>query len=163
LGSLTLRSFNLESTPATITVKASYSKHRRRDVQILHPDIVQRFKEWLPKRNPKDADEILFPVSARTCGTTRCTADMIQFDLAAAHRFWVAETDDPAEQEARRKSEFLAYKNKADQFADFHGLRHTFITNLRDAGVDPKVAQKLARHSDIRLTMDIYFYCVISP
>jgi len=41
-------------------------------------------------------------------------------------------------------------------FADFHGLRHTFITNLRDAGVDPKTAQKLARHSDIRLTMIIY-------
>jgi site-specific recombinase XerD len=156
LGSLTLRSFNLESNPATITVEASYSKHRRRDVQILHPDIVGRFKEWLTKRNPKDADEILFPVSARTCGTTRCTADMIQFDLAAAHRFWVAETDAPTEQKARRNSEFLAYKNKAGQFADFHGLRHTFITNLRDAGVDPKVAQKLARHSDIRLTMDIY-------
>ena len=156
LGSLTLRSFDLKSNPATVTVEASYSKRRRKDVQILHPDIVERFKEWITKRNPKDEDEILFPVSERTCGTTRCTADMMAFDLATARRFWIAEVDDPAGQRARRNSEFLAYKNKAGRYADFHGLRHTFITNLRDAGVDPKTAQKLARHADIRLTMDIY-------
>ena len=41
-------------------------------------------------------------------------------------------------------------------FADFHGLRHTFITNLFLNGVDPKTAQQLARHSDISLTMNVY-------
>ena len=41
-------------------------------------------------------------------------------------------------------------------FADFHANRHTFITNLERAGVSPRVAQTLARHSDIRLTMGIY-------
>jgi len=40
--------------------------------------------------------------------------------------------------------------------ADFHALRHTFITSLAKADVSPKTAQMLARHSDIRLTMDIY-------
>jgi len=146
----------LKSSPATVTIMAQYSKHRRQDVQVLHPDIVERFKEWLTKRNPKDESEILFPVSEKTCGTDRRTSDMIKFDLDAARRFWIAEADDPVEQEARRKSEFLLYENNAGLFADFHGLRHTFITNLRDAGVDPKTAQKLARHSDIRLTMEIY-------
>jgi integrase len=33
---------------------------------------------------------------------------------------------------------------------------HTFITNLCKADVSPKTAQTLARHSDIRLTMDVY-------
>jgi len=41
-------------------------------------------------------------------------------------------------------------------FADFHANRHTFITNLAKGGVSPKVAQTLARHSDIRLTMNVY-------
>ena len=41
-------------------------------------------------------------------------------------------------------------------FADFHSLRHTFITNLALAGVHPAVAQKLARHSSIELTMKYY-------
>ena len=35
-------------------------------------------------------------------------------------------------------------------------LRHTFISNLSQGGVSPKVAQSLARHSTINLTMDIY-------
>ncbi len=39
---------------------------------------------------------------------------------------------------------------------DFHALRHTFITRLVASGVAPKQAQELARHSDIRLTMERY-------
>ena len=41
-------------------------------------------------------------------------------------------------------------------FADFHSLRHTFVSNLAAAGVHPKLAQQLARHSTITLTMDRY-------
>jgi hypothetical protein len=40
--------------------------------------------------------------------------------------------------------------------ADFHALRHTFISNLAGGGVHPKTAQRLARHSTITLTMDRY-------
>jgi integrase len=39
-------------------------------------------------------------------------------------------------------------------FANLHALRHSFITLLARSGVPPKEAQKLARHGDIRLTMD---------
>jgi len=39
---------------------------------------------------------------------------------------------------------------------DFHALRHTFISGMAAAGVHPKVAQTLARHSTITLTMDRY-------
>jgi integrase len=39
---------------------------------------------------------------------------------------------------------------------DIHCLRHTFATLLARNGVSPAVAQKLLRHSDIRLTMNIY-------
>jgi len=35
-------------------------------------------------------------------------------------------------------------------------LRHTFVTNLVNAGVAPKEAKELARHSTITLTMDRY-------
>ena len=40
--------------------------------------------------------------------------------------------------------------------ADFHSLRHTFVSNLAAGGVHPKLAQQLARHSTIALTMDRY-------
>ena len=39
---------------------------------------------------------------------------------------------------------------------DVHCLRHTFATLLARNGVSPSIAQKLMRHSDIRLTMNTY-------
>ncbi len=39
---------------------------------------------------------------------------------------------------------------------DVHSLRHTLATMLSQAGVRPRTAQKLMRHSDIRLTMNVY-------
>ena len=35
-------------------------------------------------------------------------------------------------------------------------LRHTYITNLLYAGVDPKTVQYLAGHENSKTTMDIY-------
>jgi integrase/recombinase XerD len=44
----------------------------------------------------------------------------------------------------------------AEGTADFHSLRHSFITNLARAGVHPSDAMALARHSTITLTMNFY-------
>lgn len=45
---------------------------------------------------------------------------------------------------------------------DIHCLRHTFATLLARRGVSPTVAQKLMRHSDIRLTMSVYTHLELS-
>lgn len=37
-----------------------------------------------------------------------------------------------------------------------HQLRHTYITNLIAAGVDPKTVQYLAGHEKSKITMDVY-------
>jgi hypothetical protein len=50
----------------------------------------------------------------------------------------------------------IAYRDASGRVADFHALRHTFIPNLAAGGVHPKVAQSLARHSTITLTMNRY-------
>jgi len=48
-------------------------------------------------------------------------------------------------------------KTDADgRTVDVHSLRHTFATLLSKAGVVPRMAQELMRHSDIRLTMNAY-------
>ena len=47
-------------------------------------------------------------------------------------------------------------------YADFHANRHTFITNLARAGVHPKLAQSMARHSDVNLTMGIYSHVEVA-
>ena len=48
------------------------------------------------------------------------------------------------------------YRDADGRVADFHALRHSYITLLERSGVSPKLAQELARHSDIRLTMNVY-------
>lgn len=55
----------------------------------------------------------------------------------------------------------IPYVDDRGRYADFHSLRHTFITNLASSGVHPKTAQALARHSDINLTMSRYTHSVL--
>lgn len=154
----TVRSGNvatLDITPPTVTIEAAYSKHRRDDSQFMHPDLVARMAAWLRTKKLKPG-ELLFPVSKRSGGAERKTGKMMQIDLDNAREEWIAEAVDKADEKRRRESDFLAYVDKKGRYADFHCLRHTFITNLGRANVPIKMAQTLARHSDIKLTMDIY-------
>jgi len=45
--------------------------------------------------------------------------------------------------------------------ADFHVLRHTFVSNLARGGVHPKAAQALARHSTITLTTGLHTHLTL--
>jgi hypothetical protein len=81
---------------------------------------------------------------------------MMARDLEAARAKWLGEAKTKQERQRRESSSFLKYVDEDGQFADFHALRKTFITNLSLAGVQPKAAQTLARHSDINLTMNTY-------
>ena len=81
---------------------------------------------------------------------------MMRLDLDRARKAWIEESADPRTRANREHSDFLKYQNEAGMYADFHANRHTFITNLVLAGVHPKMAQSIARHSDVNLTMGIY-------
>jgi len=50
----------------------------------------------------------------------------------------------------------IEYRDAAGRDVDFHSLRHTYISHLALANVHPRVAQKLARHTTIELTMKYY-------
>ena len=69
---------------------------------------------------------------------------------------WIAEARTDAEREHRERTFFLTYRDADGRVADFHALRHTFITRLVRSGARPKEAQTLARHSTITLTTDRY-------
>jgi len=47
---------------------------------------------------------------------------------------------------------FWAYRDAEGRYADFHALRHSFITMVGKAGVSPREHQDLARHSTYALT-----------
>ena len=154
LASLSKKSFDLDGRPATVRVKAGYSKRRRNDVVPLHPAVATRLKAWLEAKDT-DRDEPVFNLRARAGGIRR-TAKMMRLDLDRARKAWIEESPDPRTRANRDQSDFLKYQNEAGMYADFHANRHTFITNLALAGVHPKMAQSIARHSDVNLTMGIY-------
>ena len=154
LSSLTLRSLDLDGEYPSVAVLAAYSKNGRDDMLPLHPMVVEELRDWLAKQKLTPSQPLFHLKSAG--GKLRDTAKMMQRDLDAARKSWIAETNDPDEQKRRNESDFLCYKNGAGLFADFHANRHTFISNLARAGVHPKTAQTLARHSTINLTMNTY-------
>lgn len=158
IGSLTLRSLQLDNDPSTATVAACYSKRRREDTQVLHPEVAQQMKAWLSTKRRIGTDQPLFPISGRVPGgMQRKTNKMIERDLMAARDKWLDEAkEDDEELKKRLKSDFLCFCNHDGLFADFHSLRHGFVTSLAKAGVLPKMAQTLARHSDVRLTLGVY-------
>lgn len=50
----------------------------------------------------------------------------------------------------------IPYRDDRGRVFDFHSLRKCLGTFLRLAGIDPAVSMKMLRHSDIRLTMQVY-------
>jgi len=124
LASLMPRSFRLDAAPATVTVEAAFSKHRRKDVLPLHPALVAMLREWLA--GMADSEK-LFPKLDR-----RKTWFMVKRDLERVG---------------------IPYET-ADGFADFHAAgRHTHITELLRNGATLPEAKELARHSDVKMTM----------
>jgi integrase len=151
LASLTPESFELITDPATVIVRAGYSKRRREDVLPLHPSLVTLLGPWLAA---KPAQGSVWPGS---WAKSRRGGDMLKFDLERSRTSCIdAAGDDQAERKRREESSFLAYKDAQGRFADFHALRHTFITTMVKSGISPKAAQSLARHSTINLTMNVY-------
>ena len=146
--SLTKSRFDFRAQPATVTVDAAYSKRRRQDTLPLRSDLAEALAVHLAHKLPL-APALVIPKSDKT-------AEMLRADLDAARSQWLDEASTDDERAECEASTFLAYRDDADRVADFHALRHTFITNLANSGVHPKVAQLLARHSSITLTMDRY-------
>lgn len=123
LASLTATSFTLSGDPFVI-VEAAYSKHRERDFVPLHPDLVPLLRGRISKLYNGAP---LFPLLEH-----RKTAQMMQVDLEAVG---------------------IPYQDANGRFADFHALRHSFITALWESGVSPEVVMALARHRSLNMTM----------
>ena len=124
IASLTPRSFDLRCDPPTLTVEAKSSKHKKKDVLPLHAEFVETVRDWIKGMG---ASEKLFP----RLGNRR-TWLMVKKDLERVG---------------------IAYETP-EGIADFHAAgRHTHITELLRNGATLPEAQKLARHSDIKMTM----------
>lgn len=126
LASLTKASFCFETL--TLTLPANVTKNRKACTLPLNATLSQKLQEWFATLKR----EAIFPGS---WALHRMGGKMLKRDLKRAG---------------------IAYRDERGRCVDFHALRYTFITSLARAGVHPAKAQRLARHSTITLTMDVY-------
>jgi len=130
---LTPSDFSLADDPPTVTVKACYSKHRRKDVQPILPSLANMLVDHLAGK-PVDRPAFAMPEKTNL-------ARMLRADIAAAG---------------------IARQDSFGHTVGFHALRHTYISLMARAGVAPKVLMDLARHSEINLTMGFYSHTLVS-
>ena len=126
LASLTAGSFCLGESPS-VTIAAKSAKNRTAASLPLRADMAVKLAAFMAKKLPAAV------VFARLDKFN--AARIIRIDLKAAK---------------------IPYSDESGNVFDFHALRHQFISNLAAAGVHPRTAQELARHSDIKLTMNRY-------
>ena len=129
LASLTPLSFDLDGDPPTVTLAADKSKHREEDIVPLRPDLVSRLRAWFADRPATG------PLWPGNWARDKAAGKLLRADLEAAG---------------------ILYKDASGRFADFHALRHTFVSNLARGGAHPKIAQTLARHKTLDLTLNVY-------
>ena len=132
-----------------VRIKAKDEKARRGDVIPLPQELVTVMRSWFPKFS---ADALLWPGK---WAAQKRAGKLIQQDLETARNHWLADAPNESDHEARAKSPMLRYKNDTGQ-ADFHALRHTYLSRLGRSGVSAKAMQKLARHSTVELTIGRY-------
>jgi integrase len=146
LRSLTPESFDLDADPPVVVVEAGYSKRRRRDVQPIRHDLAERLRAYLADKGQGDPAFVV----------PRCTAKMMRHDLAAARAAWLDEAGSDGDHKERERSDVLAYRDASGRVADFHALRHTYVSRLVRSGANIRVVQELARHSTPALTLGRY-------
>lgn len=134
LASLTPSSFDFKTN--MVRILASCAKNARTTDQPVKASVMEFFCGYLNGKNPY---QLIWGSQ-----WTKRAARMLRRDLARAR------------EDSGKGGDFLAYKNAAGEYADFHSLRHTYGSMLLRAGVNIKVVQSLMRHSTITLTMNVY-------
>jgi excisionase family DNA binding protein len=128
LASLTPESFDLSAALPTVTLAARHAKNRKTKVQPIPPDLAELLRVYLAGRPAEQ------PVWGGTWAKDHRGAEMLRADLEAAGIPYVVEGPD------------------GPLFADFHSLRHSYLTLGGRAGIDLRTLQELAGHSTPVLT-----------
>jgi integrase len=128
LANLTPAEFDLSADPPTVTLAARFNKSRKPKVQPIPADAAARLSEYLRGRRKGEC------VWGGTWARDHRGAEMLRGDLDAAGIAYAV--DGPS----------------GPEYADFHSLRHSYLTLGGRSGIDLRTLQELAGHSKPELT-----------
>jgi integrase len=134
LRSLSPNCIEFDSATPVIVVQATDTKNRKPTVQAIRRELAEELRQWVQEAE-------MAPESPLWPNLTQNTAMMLRKDLKVAE---------------------IPYVDDSGRYADFHALRHSYISLITQGGVHPKIAQRLARHTDINLTMARYSHTLLS-
>jgi integrase len=154
LASLTPASFDLAATPPVVRLQSAYAKNRKEAELPLAAEVADVLRDYL---DGKPADAPVWPGT----WSNAASAKMMRGDLKEARKRWLTAVQDARQRAERNQSDFLTYRDGAGLVADFHALRHLYISRIVRSGATPKVAQELARHCDVRLTLGRYAHVAL--
>src|SRR5262249_37054964 len=126
LAGLTPADFDLAGEMPAVVLPARLAKNKKAKVQPLAADVAATLRAYLDGRSRNK------PVWPGTWNVD--AAEMLRADLEAAGIPYAVEGPD------------------GPLFADFHALRHTYLTLGGRAGIDLRTLQELAGHSNPNLT-----------
>lgn len=121
---------NLSAGNAFVRVKASIAKNGKEAKQPIPAIVVNLLRALKADTRPNDKDRVF-----ASFGGWINTAGLIRDDLEAAE---------------------IKLQDKDGNEICFHSLRNSYISFLANSATPAKVVQKLARHSDPRLTFNTY-------
>ena len=141
--SLKVADVHLDANPPHLTLHAKFDKARRGARQPMSNDLVGHLRQYLAARLIHAQEE------------ARGQGEPCQIALASEERL-IAHV--PLLRAFNMDLEYagIEKKDQRGRTLDIHSLRHTFGTLLARSGVAPRTAMDLMRHSDIRLTTNIY-------
>lgn len=105
--------------------------------------------------NTKNRKEALLPLSQTMCETLAVYFTRLKTDRLFTGS-WMNQRMAGKMLKRDLKRAGIPQRDTQGRVLDFHSFRYTFISNLAKGKVHPSQAQKLARHSDINLTMNVY-------
>ena len=128
LANLTPADFDLADAGAVVTLPARFNKSRKPKTQPLPADVAATLRDYLAGK-PSNS-----PVWGGRWAKDCRGAEMLRGDLTDTGIPYAVEGPDGPE------------------YADFHALRHSFLTLGGRSGIDLRTLQELAGHSDPKLT-----------
>ncbi len=126
LRQLTWGDVHLDAVPPFVVVREATAKNKKEERVCLVPEIVDALRSHQPETFAPS--DLVFPNG-----------------IPRASRLKV---------DAERNG--IAYRDEDGRYADFHALRYTWATFLQRNGISQRIAMKLMRHSDIKLTSKVY-------